>query len=97
VIWESYRAASSQAGLFDEMVVLLAEVMSQRGLERARGGDISKSAISRMREAEGKASGEEAYEDMREFEAERNAAAGLILVMCLEKALTLHRLRVPST
>ena len=32
------------------MVVFLAEGMSQRGLERARGGDISKSAISRMRE-----------------------------------------------
>ncbi len=48
VILESCRAASSQAGLFEEMVVLLAEGMSQRALERARGGDISKSAISRM-------------------------------------------------
>jgi len=31
---ESYRAASSQAGLFEEIVGLVGEGMSQRGLER---------------------------------------------------------------
>ncbi len=45
---ESYRAAASQAGLFEDIVAHVAEGMSQRGLERARQGDISKSSISRM-------------------------------------------------
>lgn len=48
VVLESYRVASSQAGLFGEIVSMVAEGMSQRGLERARGKDIGKSAISRM-------------------------------------------------
>jgi len=45
---ETYQAASSQAGLFDEIVTLVAEGMSQRGLERATKGTISKSSVSRM-------------------------------------------------
>ena len=45
---DSYRAASSQAGLFEEVFGLVAEGMSQRGLGRVKKDDISKSAISRM-------------------------------------------------
>ena len=45
---DSYEAASSQAGLFNEIVDLVAEGMSQRGLERTRKGAISKSSVSRM-------------------------------------------------
>ena len=45
---ESYRAASSQAGLFEEIVGLVGEGISQRGLERSSKGKISKSSISRM-------------------------------------------------
>ena len=45
---DSYRAASSQAGLFKEVFGLVAEGMSQRGLGRVKKDDISKSAISRM-------------------------------------------------
>lgn len=45
---ESYRAASSQEGLFEQIVGLVGEGMSQRGVERASKGTISKSAVSRM-------------------------------------------------
>ena len=45
---ESYQAASSQQSLFEEIVGLVAEGMSQRGLERSTGGAISKSTVSRM-------------------------------------------------
>lgn len=45
---DSYRAASSQQGLFEEIVGLVAEGMSQRGLERSTKGAVSKSAVSRM-------------------------------------------------
>lgn len=45
---ESYRAPSSQAGLFEDIVAHVGEGMSQRGLERARRGEIGKSSISRM-------------------------------------------------
>lgn len=45
---ESYRAASSQAGLFEEIVSLVGEGISQRGLERSSKGKVSKSSISRM-------------------------------------------------
>ncbi|MEM7603557.1 MAG: IS256 family transposase [Verrucomicrobiota bacterium] len=48
VTLETYRAASSQAGLFEEVVTLVAEGMSQRGLARASQGNISRSSISRM-------------------------------------------------
>jgi putative transposase len=45
---ESYRAAASQEGLFEQIVGLVGEGMSQRGVERASKGTISKSAVSRM-------------------------------------------------
>lgn len=48
VVLDTYRAGSTQEGLFEQIVSLVAEGMSQRGLERARGSDISKSSISRM-------------------------------------------------
>lgn len=48
VVLDSYEAASSQAGLFDEIVGLVAEGMSQRGLGRSHKGSISKSSVSRM-------------------------------------------------
>ncbi len=48
---ESYRAASSQSGLFEQIVGLVGEGMSQRGVERATKGAASKSAVSRMWEA----------------------------------------------
>jgi putative transposase len=48
VTLESYKAASSQRTLFDEIVGLVAEGMSQRGVERASKSKISKSSVSRM-------------------------------------------------
>lgn len=48
VTLESYRAASSQEGLFEQIVGLVGEGMSQRGLARATQNTISKSAVSRM-------------------------------------------------
>lgn len=45
---ETYRAASSQTGLFEKIVGLVGEGISQRGLARSTKGTISKSAISRM-------------------------------------------------
>ena len=45
---ETYRAASSQTGLFERIVGLVGEGMSQRGVGRASKGTISKSAVSRM-------------------------------------------------
>jgi len=45
---ETYRAASSQTGLFGRILGLVGEGMSQRGVGRASKGTISKSAISRM-------------------------------------------------
>lgn len=48
VTLESYGAASSQEGLFEQIVGLVGEGMSQRGVERTSKGAISKSAVSRM-------------------------------------------------
>jgi putative transposase len=45
---ETYRAASSQTGLFEQIVGLVGEGMSQRGVARSTKGAISKSAVSRM-------------------------------------------------
>jgi transposase-like protein len=45
---ETYRAASSQTGLFEQVVGLVGEGMSQRGVARSTKGSISKSAVSRM-------------------------------------------------
>ena len=50
-----------------------------------------------LREAEGREAGEEAFEDLREFLAERNAAAALTLTDRREEILTVHRLGVPAT
>lgn len=51
----------------------------------------------RLREAEGKAAGEEVFEELQEFVAERNAAAALALQERKEETLALHKLEVPST
>jgi len=48
VTLESYKAASSQQGLFEQIVGMVGEGMSQRGVERASKGTISKNAVSRM-------------------------------------------------
>lgn len=48
VTLESYRAASSQEGLFEKIVGLVGEGMSQRAVGRASNGTIGKSSVSRM-------------------------------------------------
>jgi transposase-like protein len=48
VTLESYRAASSQEGLFEKIVGLVGEGMSQRAVGRASSGTIGKSSVSRM-------------------------------------------------
>jgi len=45
---DSYRAASSQRNLFESIVAAVAEGLTQRGAERARGGAVGKSTVSRM-------------------------------------------------
>lgn len=50
-----------------------------------------------FRQAEGKEAGEEAFEDLREFLSERNAAAALALSDRRDESLTVHRLNLPST
>jgi hypothetical protein len=50
-----------------------------------------------LREAQGRAAGEEAFEDLMEFISERNAAAALPLERRPEVQLAFHRLEVPST
>jgi len=44
----SYEAASSPLGLFDQVVAAVAQGLSVRGVERAMGKALSKSAVSRM-------------------------------------------------
>lgn len=44
----TYEAASSQQGLFDQIVALVAQGLPVRGVERATGKALSKSAASRM-------------------------------------------------
>ena len=51
---ETYRAVSSQTGLFEKIVGLAGEGMSQRGVARSTKGTISKSAVSRMWEDKGR-------------------------------------------
>ena len=51
----------------------------------------------RKGKAEGGEAGEEAFEDLREFLAERNAAAALALSDRKEEILVVHRLNVPAT
>ena len=50
-----------------------------------------------LREAQGKAAGEEAFEELMEFVSERNAAAALALGARRDVLLAFHRLEVPST
>ena len=50
-----------------------------------------------LRQAEGREAGEEAFEDLREFLAERNAAAALALNDRKEEILAVHRLNLPAT
>lgn len=50
-----------------------------------------------LREAQGKAAGEEAFEELMEFVGERNAAAALALGARRDVLLAFHRLEVPST
>jgi len=53
--------------------------------------------FKRLREAQGKEAGEEAFEELVDFVSERNAAAALALNERREALLTVHRLEVPST
>ena len=64
---------------------------------RQRDRAESQRLFGRLRQAQGKAAGEEAFEDLREFVAERNGAAALLLAERRDEALTLHRLEVPAT
>jgi hypothetical protein len=50
-----------------------------------------------LRQAEGREAGEEAFEDLREFLAERNAAAALTLSDRRDEILCVHRLGIPAT
>lgn len=55
------------------------------------------SHFKRLREAQGKEAGEEAFEELLDFVSERNAAAALALGERKEALLCVHRLNVPST
>jgi putative transposase len=54
-------------------------------------------AFKRLREAQGKEAGEEAWEELIDFLSERNAATALKLEARKEALLAFHRLDVPST
>lgn len=45
---DTYEAASSQQGLFERVVAAVAQGLPVRGVERAMGKAVSKSAASRM-------------------------------------------------
>ena len=53
--------------------------------------------FKRLRDAQGKEAGEEAFEDLLDFISERNAGAGLAFKERKESLLTVHRLEIPST
>ena len=53
--------------------------------------------FKRLREAQGKAAGEEAFEELLDFVSERNAAAALALKEREAALLQVHRLDIPST
>ena len=53
--------------------------------------------FKKLRDAQGKEAGEEAFEDLIDFVSERNAAAGLALKARKDSLLTVHRLEIPST
>ncbi|MBL9155918.1 MAG: hypothetical protein JNJ70_00505, partial [Verrucomicrobiales bacterium] len=79
-----------EGGLFDEA-----------DLQALQEGDCllleSQRLFSCLRKAEGGEAGEEAFEDLREFLAERNAAAALAMSDRKEEILVVHRLNVPAT
>lgn len=54
-------------------------------------------AFKRLREAQGEAGGQEAWEELIDFISERNAAAALNLREREQVVLAFHRLNVPST
>jgi transposase-like protein len=64
---------------------------------RRRDRSESQRLFKRLRQAEGKQAGEEAFDDLREFLAERNGAAALALIDQRNEILCLHRLNVPAT
>jgi transposase-like protein len=64
---------------------------------RRRDRSESQRLFKRLRQAEGREAGEEAFEDLREFLSERNAAAALALCDRREEILCVHRLDVPAT
>jgi transposase-like protein len=64
---------------------------------RQRDRSESQRLFRRLRDAEGREAGEEAFEDLREFLAERNAAAALALKDRKDDTLRVHRLNLPST
>jgi putative transposase len=64
---------------------------------RRRDRSESQRLFKRLRQAEGREAGEEAFEDLREFLAERNAGAALALADRRDEILCLHRLEVPAT
>ena len=53
--------------------------------------------FKRLREAQGREAGEEAFEELLDFVSERNAAAALVLKERADVLLCVHRLEVPST
>jgi len=53
--------------------------------------------FKRLREAQGKEAGEEAFEELLDFVSERNAAAALVLKARKQALLQVHHLEVPST
>jgi putative transposase len=64
---------------------------------RRRDRSESQRLFKCLRQAEGREAGEEAFEDLREFLAERNAAAALAFSDRRDEILCFHRLQVPAT
>lgn len=64
---------------------------------RRRDRSESQRLFKRLRQAEGREAGEEAFEDLREFVSERNAGAALVLSDRRDEILCVHRLGVPAT
>ena len=68
-------------------------------LDKLRRRDRAEGIIhfKRLRDAQGKEAGEEAFEELLDFVSERNAAAALVLKERADVLLSVHRLEVPST
>jgi len=65
-------------------------------LRKRDGGDFDRHC-KKLREAQGREAGEEAFDEMIDFLSERNAAAALALQERRADLLGFHRLNVPST